>query len=668
MNDNTPSPEQPAVVKQSWIKVNPPVFIGAGGLCLLFVLFTVAAPKTAETLFAGMQAWVVNTAGWFYILAVALFLLFVIILAMSDYGRIKLGPDHSEPDYTYLSWFAMLFSAGMGIGLMFFSVAEPVMHTMTPPVGDPGSVEAARRAMRITFFHWGVHAWAIYAVVALSLAYFAYRHGLPLTIRSALYPLIGERIYGPIGHAVDIFAVLGTLFGVATSLGFGVMQVNAGLNYLFDMPISTGWQIVLIAVITGFATISVVMGLDGGIRRVSELNLILAVTLLVFVLIAGPTVYLLQTYVQNVGAYLSGLVQITFNLYAYEPSGWIGGWTLFYWGWWIAWSPFVGMFIARVSRGRTIREFLIGVLLVPVGFTFMWMTFFGNTALHMILDQGIGSLATAVAADTSVALFQFFEHLPFSTISSLLATILVVTFFVTSSDSGSLVVDMLTSGGTDEDTPVWQRIFWSVTEGCIAAALLVAGGLAALQTATIASALPFTVVMLLMCWGLLRALRIEVVRRISLRDAMLAPRVVHRPVSWEQRLSRVIHHPRYPEVMHFINNVAEPCFKKLESEFTKRSLAAKVERDDRDRIWIEVDHGDEQEFFYSIHARPYTPPSFVVRDTSKRRSKELQYYRAEVYLKEGGQDYDIMGWTEDQVIADVIDQYEKHMHFLHTAR
>lgn len=654
--------------RKLWFKVNPPVFIGAGGLCLIFMIFTVAWPTAAESLFSSMQAWVVDTAGWFYILAVALFLLFVIVLAATDYGRIKLGPDHSEPDYTYLSWFAMLFSAGMGIGLMFFGVAEPVMHTMSPPVGEAGSIEAARQAMRITFFHWGVHAWAIYAVVALSLAYFSFRHGLPLTIRSALYPLIGEKIYGPIGHAVDIFAVLGTLFGVATSLGFGVIQVNAGLNYLFGLPIATGWQIALIAIITSFATISVVMGLDGGIRRVSEINLVLAVILLLFVLLAGPTVYLLQTYVQNVGAYLSGLVETTFNLYAYKPSGWIGGWTLFYWGWWIAWSPFVGMFIARISRGRTIREFVIGVLLVPVGFTFMWMTFFGNNALHMILDQGMQPLADAVQADTSVALFQFFEHLPWPVISSTLATILVVTFFVTSSDSGSLVVDMLTSGGDDEETPVWQRIFWSVTEGCIAATLLLAGGLSALQTATITSALPFAIIMLLMCWGLIRALRLEVVRRVSLRDAMIAPRVTHRPVSWQQRLSRIIHHPGQQEVMNFINTVVDESLKKVEAEFSRRGLSAIVASDDQNRIWIEVDHGDEQAFFYSVHARPYEPPSFIVRDTSRRRGEELRYCRAEVYLSEGGQDYDIMGWTEDQVIADVIDQYEKHMHFLHTTR
>lgn len=651
-----------------WIKINPPVFIGSGGLCVLFVAFAVIWPELANTLFSAMQNWVIHTAGWFYILAVALFLLFVVILATTRYGLIKLGPDHSEPDYSYSSWFAMLFSAGMGIGLMFFGVAEPVMHTMNPPVEEAGSVAAAREAMRITFFHWGVHAWAIYAVVALSLAYFAFRHNLPLTIRSAFYPLIGERIYGPIGHAVDIFAVLGTLFGVATSLGFGVMQVNAGLNYLFDFPISIGWQVVLIAVITGFATFSVVMGLDGGIRRISELNLVLAAVLLVFVLFAGPTVYLLQTYVQNIGTYISGLVETTFNLYAYQPRGWIGGWTLFYWGWWIAWSPFVGMFIARISRGRTIREFVIGVLLVPVGFTFMWMTFFGNNALHMIINQNIIQMADAVAADTSVALFQFLEYLPLSSVSSLLATVLVITFFVTSSDSGSLVVDMLTSGGTNEDTPVWQRIFWSVSEGCIAAALLLAGGLAALQTATIASALPFAIVMLLMCWGLMRALRLEGLKRDRLQSAMIAPRVAIRPVSWEKRLARIIHHPTYSELKQFFDNVVEPALKRVESEFAKRGLEASVSRDESDRIWIEVNHGEEVDFFYSVHARPYTPPSFAMRDTSARRGKALRYFRAEVYLKEGGQDYDIMGWTEDQVIADVIDQYEKHMHFLHGLR
>ncbi|WP_347330471.1 BCCT family transporter [Marinimicrobium locisalis] len=652
----------------SWIKINPPVFYGAAILSLIFVLGTIIAPERASTLFGAVQSWVVHTAGWFYILAVALFLIFVVVLAFSSYGRIKLGPDHSEPDYSYVSWFAMLFSAGMGIGLMFFGVAEPVMHMMTPPAGDAATADAAREAMRITFFHWGMHAWAIYAVVALSLAYFAFRQNLPLTIRSSLYPLIGEKIHGPIGHAVDIFAVLGTLFGVATSLGLGVMQINSGLGYLFDVPTNVGVQIMLIAFITMLATISVVMGLDGGIRRVSELNMILAVILVVFVLVAGPTVYLLQTFVQNTGYYLSKIVDTTFNLNAYEPKDWLGGWTLFYWGWWIAWSPFVGMFIARVSRGRTIREFVVGVLAVPVGFTFLWMTVFGNTGIHMILEQGLVELADAVAADSSVALFQFFEYLPLSTLFSFLATILVVTFFVTSSDSGSLVVDMLTSGGAGDESPVWQRIFWSVTEGVIAAALLLAGGLSALQTATIASALPFTIIMLLMCWGLLRALRLELVKKTSLRDAMLAPRILTQPNSWQQRLSRIVRHPKRQEVLSFMNGTVKPALEQVAEEFEKQSLRAAVAQDDQDRIWIEVSHGEEIDFFYSVHARPYTPPTFVMSDVRRKRGEELRYFRAEVYLREGGQDYDLMDWTREQVIADVIDQYEKHMHFLQAMR
>lgn len=649
--------------KRTWIRVNPPVFIASGLLALAFVVFAIVAPQTAEALFGAVQAWVVGTSGWFYVLAVAGFLVFVVLLAVSGFGRIKLGPDHSEPDYSYASWFAMLFSAGMGIGLMFFSVAEPIMHYTSPPVGEPATVEAARQAMRITFFHWGIHAWAIYAVVALSLAYFAFRHGLPLTIRSAFYPLIGERIYGPIGHAVDVFAVLGTIFGVATSLGFGVIQVNSGLNYLFGVPTGIGVQVVLIAAITAVATLSVALGLDSGIRRISELNMILALLLLVFVLVAGPTVFLLQTLVQNTGMYISRLFEMTFNLYAYEPTGWIGGWTLFYWGWWIAWSPFVGMFIARVSRGRTIREFVVGVLLVPVGFTFMWMTFFGDTAIHMVMMQGVGELADAVAADTSVALFKFFEYLPLSTLASLLATLLVVTFFVTSSDSGSLVVDMLTSGG-DGDSPVWQRIFWAVLEGVVAAALLLAGGLGALQTATIASALPFAVIMVLMCWGLLRALRIEAVKRMSLREARVEPRGPHAAMSWQQRLRSIVHHPRRDEVRKYLTETVRPALESIAGEFERQSLRASVGTGEDGRVWIEVGPGHDTDFFYSVRPRAYDPPAFALRDTRGDRAESLKYWRAEVHLREGGQDYDIMDWRRENVINDVLDQYQRHMRFL----
>lgn len=600
-------------------------------------------------------------------MAVAGFLVFVVSLGFSRFGRVRLGPDHSEPDYSNLSWFAMLFSAGMGIGLMFFGVAEPIMHYTSPPVGEPETVEAARQAMRITFFHWGVHAWAIYAVVALSLAYFAFRYKLPLTIRSAFYPLIGDRIYGPIGHAVDTFAVLGTIFGVATSLGFGVIQINSGLAYLFDVPTTIGVQIGLIAIITAIATVSVGLGLDSGIRRISELNIILAVAILAFVLIAGPTIFQMQTLVQNTGNYLSSLFRDTFNLYAYEPTNWIGGWTLFYWGWWIAWSPFVGMFIARVSRGRTIREFVVGVLLVPVGFTFMWMTFFGDTALYMVMKQGLTGLSDAVAADASVALFQFFEYLPFSGIMSALATVLVVTFFVTSSDSGSLVVDMLTSGGSDQ-SPLWQRIFWAIIEGIVAASLLLAGGLGALQAATIASALPFTLIMIFMCWGLLRALRLEGVKQVAMQEGRLTPLGPGGASSWRRRLETIIRHPGKAEVVQYMQGVAKEAFAEVCTEFGKRGLMSAVKHEDDRKMWIEIYHDDEVDFYYSVHIRPYDPPAFALDDTRGQRMEDLKYYRAEVFLKEGSLKYDIMGWSKESIINDVLDHYERHLRFLESTR
>ena len=325
------------------------VFVPSATILLILVGFSAMAPESAGGLFQTIQNTIITYASWYYVLVVAVILVTVTAVTFSRFGDIKLGPDHSEPDYSFLSWFAMLFSAGMGIGLMFFGVAEPVMHFLNPPLGDGGTPAAAAQAMELTFFHWGIHAWSMYAIVALILAYFAYRHDLPLTLRSSLYPLIGDRIYGPIGALIDIFAVLGTVCGVATSLGLGVLQINSGLAYLFDVPVSSTVQIILVVVTTILATISVVLGLDVGIKRLSELNIFLAIALLLGVLLIGPTVYLLQAFVQNTGSYLSELVTKTFNLYTYNPTDWIGGWTIFYWGWWLSWAPFVGLFIARIS-------------------------------------------------------------------------------------------------------------------------------------------------------------------------------------------------------------------------------------------------------------------------------------------------------------------------------
>ncbi len=500
--------------KKLGLEVNPYIFFISIAAIVTFLLFGVFATEATGRVFAVIQDFIVGKFGWFYILSVAVFLIFVIFLFFSRFGKIKLGPDDSEPDYTYASWFTMLFSAGMGIGLVFFSVAEPMFHYMAPPTMDGETMEAAREAMRLTFFHWGVHPWAIYIVVGMSLAYFHFRKGLPLSIRSAFYPLLGNRIYGWMGNTIDILAIFGTKFGVATSLGLGVIQINAGLQYLFGIGISTNIQILLIVGITAIATVSVVLGLDKGIRVLSNFNMSVAIGLIIFVFITGPTIYLLNATVENTGYYLQNLIQSTFWLGTFDEgaSDWLGGWTLFYWGWWIAWSPFVGMFIARISRGRTIQEFVAGVLLVPTAFTFIWLTVFGNTALHMEIfgDGGLTGLGT------EQMLFAMLDGLPLAQISSIAATLVIVTFFVTSSDSGSLVIDMLASGGKP-NPPVGQRVFWAISEGAVAAVLLLAGGLVALQTAAITMGLPFTMILLVMCLSLYKGLRSDGTERLVRR-------------------------------------------------------------------------------------------------------------------------------------------------------
>ena len=646
-------------------KLNPPVFYGSSLLIFLLVGYTALFPEHAGSNFNQVQAAIITNASWFYVTTVAVILVCVAYLGLSRYGDIKLGPDHAEPDFSYGSWFAMLFSAGMGIGLMFFGVAEPVMHFLSPPVGDAETIKAAKEAMKLTFFHWGLHAWAIYAIVALILAFFGYRHNLPLTLRSALYPIIGDRIYGPIGHAIDIFAILGTVFGVATSLGYGVLQVNSGLNYLFDVEVSTSTQVILIIAITALATLSVATGLEKGIRRLSELNLALAVILLGLVIVLGPTVLLLQMFVENTGGYLSDIVNKTFNLYAYQSTDWLGGWTLLYWSWWLSWSPFVGMFIARISRGRTIREFVTGVLFVPTAFTLLWMTVFGNTAIDLIMNQGKETLATVVQQDVALALFQFLEYFPFSHILSMIAILMVVVFFVTSCDSGAMVIDMLASGG-DSKTPIWQRVFWSTLVGLVATVLLLAGGLQALQTATIASALPFAIILLMSTYGLMKALAIDATKKESLVQTTMTPKVGRKTIPWQQRLNNLIHFPRQANVNRFIRDVVLPAMKSVSEELEKQGVASKIKVDDKNHMHsFRVFHGEEHDFTYQVHSRAYLQPSFMVDEED---DEERKYFRAEVFLHEGGQDYDIMGWTLGQVIGDIIDQYEKHMHFLHMVR
>jgi len=644
--------------------INKPVFFTSAGLIAAVCLFGGVFTQQANIVFNALQSWLITNVGWFYMAAVASFFIFVIYLAFSRFAQIKLGPDDSEPDYTYLSWFAMLFSAGMGIGLLFFGVAEPITHFMTPPLGEGGDIDAARNAMQITFFHWGLQAWAIYIVVGLSLAYFAFRHDLPLTIRSTLYPLIGDRIHGPIGHAVDIFAVLGTMFGVATSLGLGVMQVNAGMNYLFGIPINTTVQVLLITAITGIATVSVVAGLDAGIKRLSVCNLILALILMIFILIAGPTVLLLNSLIQNIGMYLSNMVEMTLKLYAYEPTEWIGDWTLFYWAWWISWSPFVGMFIARISRGRTIKEFIIGVLLVPTGFTFMWLSLFGNTALHMELAETGAGITEAVQNDMPTAIFVLLEQMPLATITSLLTTVLVVTFFVTSSDSGSLVIDIITSGGAEEP-PVWQRIFWAISEGGVASILLIVGGLTALQTAALTSALPFSIVILVICYALYKGLNMEGERRMSPLPVANAP-MQHGQEGekvWQNRLKALLGKHKRQDVADYVTNIALPAMHSVVKQLKIQHLEAFID-EHPDSIQLNVESANEQIFLYKIRLRKYSAASMAFPELPGR-GKEDSYWRAEVYLSSGPQHYDVAGYTQDQLMNDILVQFQLHVQFMH---
>ncbi|MDJ0387935.1 BCCT family transporter [Roseomonas sp. E05] len=650
---------EPASPTTGRAAVNPTVFIGAAALTLLFVLFGVLAPETAAATFSAVQRWITAELGWFYLLVVTGFLIFVAGLAISGYGRIRLGPNHSEPDFSYAAWFAMLFSAGMGIGLVFFGVAEPVTHFMAPPEGEPASIAAARAAMRLSYFHWGLHAWAIYAVIGLSLAYFSFRHGLPLSLRSALYPLIGERIHGWMGHAVDIFAILGTMFGVATSLGLGALQVNAGLAHVLGLPVGFGVQVVLIAVITALATLSVVSGLDKGIKLLSNANLIMASILLVFVFVVGPTTFLLRTFVQNLGGYIDQFAERSFYMYAYAPNDWLSDWTLFYWGWWIAWSPFVGMFIARISRGRTIREFTLGVLLVPTGFTFAWMTVFGDSAIYLHLSGATQAVSEAVQNDVTLALFVFLEQYPLATISSWLAMLLIVTFFITSADSAALVVSTIAAGGRD-NVPVLQRIFWAVSSGVIAAVLLASGGLQALQTAAIASALPFAIIMLLICYGLWRGLQREGLRQNALATN-LPPR---QGLSWQRQLHGILAHPHKAEVLRFLEETAAPALEAVAAELRGRGLSAELHRREG-RLRLVSMPGALEEFQYGVRLREYAMPSFTYFESAPERERHEHYYRAEVFLEEGSQDYDVMGYTREEMIQDVLAQYDRHFQYLH---
>ncbi|MDX1802797.1 MAG: BCCT family transporter [Alcanivorax sp.] len=489
-----------------------PVFFISALLILTFVIGTLMFPQAANDMLNGSKTWAIDHFDWLFMVGGNVFVLFCIALAILPVGKIRLGGQDAKPEFSTWSWFAMLFAAGMGIGLMFWSVAEPVAYYTnwygTPLNVTPNTDAARDLAMGATMYHWGIHPWSIYAVVALSLAFFAYNKGMPLTIRSAFYPLLGERCWGWAGHVIDTLAVLATIFGLATSLGLGAKQAAGGLHFLFGTPNAINVQIAIIVGVTAVATLSVIRGMDGGVKLLSNINMLLALVLLLFVIIAGPTLVILTGLGSTTVDYLSNIIPLS-NWIGRTDDTWFHGWTVFYWAWWISWSPFVGMFIARISKGRTVREFITAVLLVPTLITILWMTAFGGSGLDQVVN-GVGELANGLG-DESLALFQMLEHLPLTGIVSFLAIVLVLVFFITSSDSGSLVIDSITAGGK-LDAPVPQRVFWAVMEGTIAGALLYGGGeqaLKALQAGAVTTGLPFTVVLLLMCLSLYRGLHEE---------------------------------------------------------------------------------------------------------------------------------------------------------------
>lgn len=511
---------------------HPEVSLISGLFVLLFIGLTLVNPTAANSILTGIQNKITNNFNWFFIISANIFLIFPIYLMFSKFGEIKLGGPEAKPEFSNFAWYSMLLSAGMGIGLVFFSVAEPIFHanSILPMTGTSSPTQA----LAITFYHWGLHGWGVYSLIGLSLAFFSYNRGLPLSMRSVFYPIFKDKVFGKLGDIIDITAVISCLFGLATSLGFGSQQINAGLNFLFGVPQSTNIQVIIIIIITFIATLSVVSGIGKGVRILSEMNMRVAGLFLLLMLILGPTLYILRSFNNSLGYYLGNFISISF--FSENGNEWQGAWTIFYWAWWISWSPFVGMFIARISKGRSVREFVTSILIVPVLLSFIWLTTFGATALYQDVATN-GALSQAVNSDTSTALFVMIQGMEIpqimKTVLSVIGTFLVISFFVTSSDSGSLVVDNLTSGGK-LDSPVPQRVFWAVMEGTIAVALLLAGGssaLTALQTGVIISGFPFAIILLVMIYSLHVGLRGDLKKLKAYREDKLAIKLFNEKIS-----------------------------------------------------------------------------------------------------------------------------------------
>ncbi|MCP0916421.1 choline transporter [Acinetobacter indicus] len=659
--------------EQTTDSLNKVVFFLSATLILLFSLVTILFNDQANQLITQILNWVSRTFSWYYLLAATLYLVFVLFIALSRYGEIKLGPKHSKPEFSLLSWSAMLFSAGIGIDLMFFSVAEPLSHYMSPPVGEAETFEAARQSMVWTLFHYGLTGWSMYALIGVALGYFSYRYNLPLTIRSALYPIFGKRINGPIGHTVDTAAVLGTIFGIATTCGIGVVQLNYGLHVLFGLPENIWIQTALIGVAVIITIISVTAGVNKGIRVLSEINIYVSIGLLLFILFMGNTEFLLAALIQNFGDYLSQFPKLSLSSFPFEqPKEWMNSWTLFFWAWWIAWSPFVGLFLARISRGRTIREFVTGTLVIPLLFTLTWLSIFGNSALYSVIFDGNTQLATTVLENPAHGFYDLLAQYPGFTFLAGVATITGLLFYVTSADSGALVLGNFTTKFTniEHDSPRWLSVFWAIAIGLLTLAMLMANGVTALQNTTIIMGLPFSFVIFFVMAGLYKSLRLEDFRQAS-TSMNAAPVVGNVDIfNWKKRLSRVMLHANLSQTQQMLEEVCKPAMQAVATEFINKGiqvdLAEKALDDEPElsHLDLTIQLDEEENFVYQIWPIRYDTPNFSSRG---KRTKKY-YYRLETYLFEGSQGNDLVGYSKEQVINDILDKYERHLMFLHINR
>ena len=644
-----------------------PLVIGA---TLFFVVLLVAmiliAPEQTQTLLNAAKSGIFANFSWFYVLAFSAFLGFLVILSVSSLGNIKLGNDEEEPEFGFLSWLAMLFAAGMGVGLMFFGVAEPLTHYLSDIT--TGSAEHKQQeALLHTLFHWGIHAWAVYGTIALALAYFGFRYKLPLALRSCFYPLLKERINGKLGDLIDIMALLATLFGIITTLGFGASQLGAGLHQLgWISENSFSLQMVVIAVVMSLATFSAISGVGKGVKILSELNLTLAFCLLIFVLVAGPTLYLLSAFSDNIGTYLSNLVQLSFKTYVYEQehTGWFSGWTILYWAWWCSWAPFVGLFIARISKGRTIREFIFGVLVIPSMFGILWFTVFGNTAIWLNDGEAAGTLGQMISSPETL-LFKFLDYLPLSGVTGLVSLVVISLFFITSADSGIYVLNNIASRDKSLAAPRWQAVMWGVLMSVVAIVLMQSGGLANLQAMTLLVALPFAMLMLLMCFSLWKGLNADK----KYFDTKVNPTSIFwTGDKWKERLEQMMNQTQEKDILRFLKHTVLPAMRELRQELIgKYELSVQINtlfEQDEPAVELVIQKESMRDFMYGVKSIGREVSEQLINDDNLPHIQHSMTYEPYTYFFDGRVGYDVQYMDQDELIADMLKHYERYLSLL----